>query len=852
MKKMTLLPVAILVVALCSCALFHQHAWNEATCTEPKTCSSCGATEGDALGHTWVEATCTEPKTCSVCGATEGEALGHAWAEATCVAPSICSRCGITEGVSLGHTKESDPAAAPTCTESGLTEGAHCSVCGEVLVPQQTVPALGHDWASATFFDPKSCRVCGVTEGEALGSQLFINALNPEKSSESREASPEARTGGEEAFTPVQKKVRITGSAHGIDQETEDIINNSYILLTVNNEEKNAARIGIEAVLNGSKPLNILFTVDETGLGLALPGITEEYYKVDYDTLGRLLSEYTSLSTMLSSTQLTAESAEKDRDLLLKYEKILFGMANGHNTTETAGEYTLTGLGKVQNCRVIVCRPSASDWQKTLGTILMMVRSDTELMNQIVRQYLSQQQVDSGSREEYEQMVRDMIQEWIAAALMEVPSIAKELEGTTLEVAYQETRVYAIKLSLRSGMAIAYESFGEAQTGRTDALFLYEDEEPTLLAMNELEQHTRRVTGRFSIPLEEIQVSYIFGKTENEQPIFDILFSIDDTTVRIALEETDGDTVFAVDYGDIGSAVSIQAVITEGDEKLAVPEGPATVLKTEEEIQTALEKISEDIYKAELFGHVWQEATCTEPKTCTICGATEGEALGHTWQEATCTESKTCTVCGATEGEALGHTDIRETMAVDNLSAIRIVKSVCGVCGKEIDRKEEQIQTFIQDKAFSFTPIEFVARLQFDWNDQNNDMAVTFKYCIYEEYLIFDCYYEDDLWVGWGLFYDKNGIAIKESSVDTAVYAIRIITGPVEGVNEDALLGLYGRMIRCAVSAVDPSIRDVDLYFEPIITGEYWPGKKDLNGLQYTCFQDEDSASYKFDIDIAQ
>lgn len=27
--------------------------------------------------------------------------------------------------------------------------------------------------------------------------------------------------------------------------------------------------------------------------------------------------------------------------------------------------------------------------------------------------------------------------------------------------------------------------------------------------------------------------------------------------------------------------------------------------------------------------HSWQKATCTSPKTCTICGATEGSALGH-------------------------------------------------------------------------------------------------------------------------------------------------------------------------------------------------------------------------------
>ena len=37
--------------------------------------------------------------------------------------------------------------------------------------------------------------------------------------------------------------------------------------------------------------------------------------------------------------------------------------------------------------------------------------------------------------------------------------------------------------------------------------------------------------------------------------------------------------------------------------------------------------------------HTFQEATCTQAKTCTRCGATEGEALGHTFQDATCTQA---------------------------------------------------------------------------------------------------------------------------------------------------------------------------------------------------------------------
>ena len=45
------------------------------------------------------------------------------------------------------HVAAVDAAVAPTCTETGFAEGSHCSVCDAVLVPQETVPALGHDWS---------------------------------------------------------------------------------------------------------------------------------------------------------------------------------------------------------------------------------------------------------------------------------------------------------------------------------------------------------------------------------------------------------------------------------------------------------------------------------------------------------------------------------------------------------------------------------------------------------------------------------------------------------------------------------------------------------------------------------
>ena len=79
--------------------------------------------------------------------------------------------------------------------------------------------------------------------------------------------------------------------------------------------------------------------------------------------------------------------------------------------------------------------------------------------------------------------------------------------------------------------------------------------------------------------------------------------------------------------------------------------------------------------------HKWTDATCTAPKTCSVCGETEGEALGHSWVDATCDAPKTCSVCGATEGEALGHA-YAETARTDATCGVDgSVTYTCGTCG---------------------------------------------------------------------------------------------------------------------------------------------------------------------------
>ena len=170
----------------------------DATCTEPgltegSECSVCGTTIVaqqviPVIAHTeevvpGYAASCTEPgltdgSKCSVCGVTTQEqttidALGHAWNNGVCGTcgelckhettdeEGKCTICGCEHDYQVTEVKE------PTCTEAGSTTYT-CTNCGHAYNVTGEA-ALGHNWNAATCTDPKTCRVCGATEGEAAG-----------------------------------------------------------------------------------------------------------------------------------------------------------------------------------------------------------------------------------------------------------------------------------------------------------------------------------------------------------------------------------------------------------------------------------------------------------------------------------------------------------------------------------------------------------------------------------------------------------------------------------------------------------------------------------------------------------
>ena len=259
----------------------------EVTCTqkgltEGKHCSRCNEIliaqqEISALGHIevidqGVAATCategiTEGKHCSRCNeilvAQEKiEALGHNYQikykdNAVCEQGGKivyeCARCLHTYEETIqatGHTEAVDQGIAATCTETGLTQGKHCSVCNEVLVEQTEIPALGHLYSQEWTEDVSpTCTMLGskshhctrehceskkdITEvpmiGHTYGEWVIDRESTYEEEGHKYRVCTMCNEEREEQNIPVLEKIEIATTYTEKEQD-----NVKYIMINVN------------------------------------------------------------------------------------------------------------------------------------------------------------------------------------------------------------------------------------------------------------------------------------------------------------------------------------------------------------------------------------------------------------------------------------------------------------------------------------------------------------------------------------------------------------------------------------------------------------------------------------------
>ena len=158
--------------------------------TEGKHCSACGEIlvaqkETPLAGHTEeiipaVESSCTEHgltegKKCSVCEVilvpqVEASLKAHTYDNDE---DAICNECGY-ERYCVHHNTVTLEAKEPTCTSTGLTEGKQCADCEEILVEQEVLSMLNHDYATVTVTAP-TCEKQGYTTYTCVCGAFYID-----------------------------------------------------------------------------------------------------------------------------------------------------------------------------------------------------------------------------------------------------------------------------------------------------------------------------------------------------------------------------------------------------------------------------------------------------------------------------------------------------------------------------------------------------------------------------------------------------------------------------------------------------------------------------------------------------
>ena len=672
------------------------HDWVEATCTAPKTCATCGETEGEALGHAWNDATCTAPKTCATCGETTGEALGHTGGIATCLAEAVCDRCGQSYGELGDHAWQGATCdAARHCELCGEDDGealghtGGTATCKELAVCDRCGEAYGeladHAWIDATCMTPKTCSVCDATEGDAPGHTWNdATCTSPKTCSACGETSGDAHGHTWMGATCIDPKTcSVCGDTEG------DALGHTWIAATLTTPKT----CSVCGVTEGG-PLTPLDPAE-------IPGL--------YFNSATLVANMSS-----TSVKLTAEPG---------YMRVVTTGAGANIRMNATGLGVNTAEYPYMVIRYRTVADVVDDWMfVTSGTINAgfnatngaVVKPQFEKENEwnnLVFCFTTDFPALNGKNVEWIRIPCGLnegdVFDIAHIAFFKNAEDAARFEGYVSNNGCESIGHTWVDATLTAPKtcAVCGETAGEPLTPIDPALV------PGISFNNEPANVNRVIGSGVEWAQEDgflrvtttgddawVGITNLIVNTA-EYPYMAIRYRISGDRVGNWLYLTD-DLVnknFSATAGTWGNPkyqidnqwytvtyyfpTEFSAMANVNLTSVRLP-GAADKNGGYLDIEyIAFFKTAEDVARftgypgrteCEKNGHTWTDATCTTPKTCSVCGTTEGEVKAHTWADATCTAPKTCTTCGATDGEAKGHTWTDATCTAPK---------TCSVCG---------------------------------------------------------------------------------------------------------------------------------------------------------------------------
>jgi len=301
------------------------------TCTEDGNveyynCSVCKKNFADAKGEkeltTVVEAakghklTKVEAKaaTCTAAGTIEHyscDSCKKLFADAEAKTETTAEKVAVA---AKGHTEVAVAGKAATCTETGLTEGKKCAVCGTVTVEQKTIDALGHkltkvEAKAATYTEDGNIEhyacACGKLFADAESKKEITDVVIPQLIKVEEEKAEVSKDAVDNALADAKEKAEETG------KPVEVIIEVPKAPVVEKPEEKPQEVIKVEL------PVEALENVakEEATLTVVLPSVT---VTVDTDALKSITEQAAGNTVTLVVEQIEEETLTKEQQEVVK------------------------------------------------------------------------------------------------------------------------------------------------------------------------------------------------------------------------------------------------------------------------------------------------------------------------------------------------------------------------------------------------------------------------------------------------------------------------------------------------------------------------------------------------------
>ena len=643
---------------------------------EQKTIDATGHTEKTlaAVAPTCTETGLTEGKQCIICSAVTQsqqviDANGHTASSAVKenVKDSTCSAAGSYDSVvycsvcstemsrktetieKKAHTEVIDAAVAPTCTETGLTEGKHCLVCNALITAQKVVPALGHTEAVVPG-KAATCTTTGLTDGKkcsVCNAELEAQKTIPVRDHDVRILAAEAatctkagKTEGKYCFecgVTIVAQTEIPKIAHSYD-------NDSDLICNVCNTER--ACLHADTVVVPGKAATCTESGLKDGTKCKICGdviIAQEVIPATGHQNQVKIPAVAPTCTADGSTEglkcFTCGTVLVQPEVITKKghtEKIL---------PAVAATCTKTGLTEGKQCTVCneilvaqeitskLDHTYSSDWSKD-GTVhwhaCKVCGDKADESNHAYTTEVEGSRVNASCEKDGKYTL-----ECVCGATKDVVLPATD-HSYSDEWTETETQHWHACSSCGAKKDVANHDYAtEVEGSRVDATCTANGSYTLICVCGATKQETILSEGH----------SYV--STVTPPTCTDGGF-----TTHVCSKCSDSYKDSLVDaLGHSYDSVVTSPTCTEG--------GYTTYTCS----VCGGSKVGDEV---EALGHAWKDATCTTPKTCSTCGTTEGEAKGHAWKDATCTAPKTCSDCGATEGEVLPHTYPEQWTTDDN------------------------------------------------------------------------------------------------------------------------------------------------------------------------------------------